>query len=131
MARAIKYLAAVGASGLDSLDLMPLVMAGDITQAPTLFIDNSRNSASFVVATSNVLQSIEIPAFSQAVLPLLLANPGAIAFGSNGGVDVPVYVYAWPMPAATWFAPALGITLLSQAGAPILAESGAAIIPEG
>ena len=130
--KTIRYIAAVGATGYDTLDLWNAVAGGSFHGgAQTLYVDNSGNPRAFAAVTSNELQRIICPAFSQGFFPILQPNPAALVFASAGSVNVPLMICDRLMPAAVWFSPALGIGLQREVGGDILLESGAAMLPEG
>lgn len=79
----------------------------------TLFIDNSQNPSPLTITTGVVNQSVKVPAYSQAFLPILTTTSFFTAV-SNGGVraqanvNVNIHYLTMMLPAAVWPASAAG-----------------------
>lgn len=73
-----------------------------------VFVDNSLNGDAVTITTATLNQQLQVPAGSQAYLPLLVADKDTITISSQGGVDadatinVPIIFCNIPLPAAVW-----------------------------
>lgn len=67
-----------------------------------IFIDNSANSCPLKIISNVINQTVVFPPKSQGYIPLLVPQNGALAFSSEGGVDVPIILVNVPLPAMIW-----------------------------
>lgn len=99
----VRYVAALDIGPADVLDLRQQILTGYINAIQAVFIDNRQNGSPVTVLSDSAIQALEIPANSQAWLPILVV-PGAetFSFFSSGGVVVPFIFVNVAMPASVW-----------------------------
>lgn len=68
----------------------------------TLFIDNSINGQSLSIITDALVQTVVIPPFSQAYVPILQPNFPKIIFQSSGAVLCEAFALNFPVAPAVW-----------------------------
>lgn len=86
------------------LDLTYIQQQGRLSMIQTIYVDNSLNAQPITIITDTVNQSVRIPAYCQAYIPLAVTNKMAITLNSTGAVVVPVHVLNVAMNAAVWVA---------------------------
>jgi hypothetical protein len=67
-----------------------------------LFYDNSTNTSNVAILCGITGQTIYVPSFAQAYLPLLLPNPPTLTFTSAGSFVTYCQLLNMPMPACVW-----------------------------
>jgi hypothetical protein len=90
------------AAGPYTVDLRQLIEGGQITNIQTVYIDNSQNASPVAFSVQGTGQFSQIPANSQAVLPLFCQKVARLAVQSEGTVDIPFILLNVPMPTAVW-----------------------------
>lgn len=85
-----------------ALDLRGIQQLGFVDQLQSIYVDNSGNAQPLQIIVSSTNQSLIVPGYAQAFLPIFVSNNLVLTFVSTGGVVVPVYPLNFPIAAAVW-----------------------------
>lgn len=67
-----------------------------------VFVDNSQNGETISIQTQTVRQTVVIPPYSQAFVPLLLVDGPVVNLSSAGGIPIMLHFLNVPMPLEVW-----------------------------
>lgn len=87
-----------------TLDFVAIIMQKQITFLQGVFVDNSLNMNPLFIETDQVGQRVQIPAQSQAYMPLMITDSAVIDFTTvqAGNLLVPVIMTNCPVMPYIW-----------------------------
>jgi hypothetical protein len=84
------------------IDLTDINQQGTFEAIQTIYLDNSANPFPAIIVCRNTNQSITIPPFAQAYMPLLQPNPPDIQISSLGTAKVFIQLLNFYLPPCVW-----------------------------
>jgi hypothetical protein len=111
IAKTLPYVAQTVSGGPDLLDLTYAITNNIIDQIQSVFIDNSKGSATFVLTIQSTGMQVKCPPASQGWFPLFVSHPNGGEFSFTGANHTtPVFFANIPMPVGVWSVNAINLS---------------------
>jgi hypothetical protein len=100
--RSIPFILNFGTITTLGIDLTNQIEQNYISGIQGMFIDNSTSSTRTTVYIPSSQQTLRVPAYSQAYLPIIAPTPPQLNVTNLGSATVGLQLFNYPTPACVW-----------------------------